>query len=203
MKRLSTLSLLVVILATSCQTSSDLGSTSLIQKRRYTKGFNLNMKKPTVTKSDETHKEESVGVARAEDEMSTAAVKVDYPSTELKSEKENQSDLAAIELSESLMKDIKKKDAENTEIPSANPTPLNEAYPLTLENKSKSNLDYAAASSMAASGEATILVIILTILLPPLGVALVFGLGTEFWISLLLTLLFYLPGLIYSLIIIL
>lgn len=49
-----------------------------------------------------------------------------------------------------------------------------------------------------------LLLIIITILLPPLGVALYEGgITNRFWISLLLTILFYIPGLIYSLIVIL
>lgn len=49
----------------------------------------------------------------------------------------------------------------------------------------------------------TILLVILAILLPPLAVFLVEGLEVEFWISLLLTLLFFLPGVIYALYIVL
>ncbi len=57
------------------------------------------------------------------------------------------------------------------------------------------------------SGEAVdtdqLLLIIITILLPPVGVAIYEGeINTKFWISLLLTLLFYIPGLIYSLLVI-
>jgi uncharacterized membrane protein YqaE (UPF0057 family) len=49
-----------------------------------------------------------------------------------------------------------------------------------------------------------LLYVILAILLPPLAVGLYTGgLTTEFWICLILTLLFYLPGLIYALIVIL
>ncbi len=48
-----------------------------------------------------------------------------------------------------------------------------------------------------------LLLVIITILLPPVGVLLYEGrLNSKFWISLLLTLLFYIPGLIYSLIVI-
>jgi uncharacterized membrane protein YqaE (UPF0057 family) len=46
-------------------------------------------------------------------------------------------------------------------------------------------------------------IIILCILLPPLGVYLMFGIDNRFWISLILTLLFILPGIIYSLIVVL
>jgi uncharacterized membrane protein YqaE (UPF0057 family) len=48
-----------------------------------------------------------------------------------------------------------------------------------------------------------VLKIIITILLPPLGVALEVGISTHFWINLILTLLGYLPGLIHGLWIIL
>ncbi len=47
-----------------------------------------------------------------------------------------------------------------------------------------------------------LLEIILAILLPPLGVALKFGITKQFWINLLLTLLGYIPGIIHALIII-
>lgn len=50
----------------------------------------------------------------------------------------------------------------------------------------------------------TLLLVIIAILLPPLAVFLHQGeLNSKFWIALLLTLLFYLPGLIYALIVIL
>ena len=50
----------------------------------------------------------------------------------------------------------------------------------------------------------TVLLVIVAILLPPLAVYLHEGeINSKFWIDLLLTLLFYLPGLIYALVIIL
>ncbi len=49
-----------------------------------------------------------------------------------------------------------------------------------------------------------LLIVIVTILIPPLGVLLYEGdITNRFWISLLLTLLFYFPGLIYSLLVVL
>jgi len=52
--------------------------------------------------------------------------------------------------------------------------------------------------------EDTLLLVIITILLPPVGMLLYEGeVNNRFWLSLLLTILFYLPGLIYTLIIIL
>ncbi len=46
-----------------------------------------------------------------------------------------------------------------------------------------------------------VLLIILAILIPPLAMFLYDGLSDRFWISLLLTLLFFLPGMIYTLIV--
>lgn len=54
-----------------------------------------------------------------------------------------------------------------------------------------------------ATDDNTILLVILAILLPPAAVAVYEGITTRFWISLLLTLLFFLPGLIYALIVVL
>ncbi|CAL9106033.1 unnamed protein product [Musa textilis] len=48
-------------------------------------------------------------------------------------------------------------------------------------------------------GSATFLEVILAILLPPVGVVLRYGVGVEFWIDLLLTILGYIPGIIYAL----
>ncbi|KAI6676451.1 hypothetical protein NL676_037247 [Syzygium grande] len=47
-------------------------------------------------------------------------------------------------------------------------------------------------------GSETFLEIILAILLPPVGVFLRYGCGVEFWIDLLLTILGYIPGIIYA-----
>ncbi|QUL38889.1 YqaE/Pmp3 family membrane protein [Erythrobacter sp. JK5] len=43
-----------------------------------------------------------------------------------------------------------------------------------------------------------LLALIATILIPPLGVAMKKGLSTDFWINLILTLLFFVPGLIHA-----
>ena len=47
-----------------------------------------------------------------------------------------------------------------------------------------------------------ILRILLAILLPPLGVFLQVGLGLQFWLNILLTLLGYIPGIIHAIYII-
>ncbi|WP_460919727.1 YqaE/Pmp3 family membrane protein [Pontibacter brevis] len=51
-------------------------------------------------------------------------------------------------------------------------------------------------------GGANIIEIILAVLLPPLAVFLHDGIGTSFWISIILTLLFIIPGIIYALLVV-
>ncbi|XP_022719089.1 hydrophobic protein RCI2B [Durio zibethinus] len=51
---------------------------------------------------------------------------------------------------------------------------------------------------MADDSTATCIDILLAIILPPLGVFLKYGCKVEFWICLVLTLLGYLPGIIYA-----
>ncbi|XP_024403551.1 low temperature-induced protein lt101.2 [Physcomitrium patens] len=46
---------------------------------------------------------------------------------------------------------------------------------------------------------ATFIEILLAILLPPLGVFLRYAIGIEFWICLILTILGYIPGILYAL----
>nr|BAG54794.1 plasma membrance protein3 [Puccinellia tenuiflora] len=48
-------------------------------------------------------------------------------------------------------------------------------------------------------GTATCMQIILAIILPPLGVFFKHGLGIQFWICLLLTILGFIPGILYAL----
>ncbi len=43
-----------------------------------------------------------------------------------------------------------------------------------------------------------IIILIATILLPPLGVALKHGLNNDFWINLILTIVLFVPGLIHG-----
>ncbi|XP_022744637.1 low temperature-induced protein lt101.2-like [Durio zibethinus] len=47
-------------------------------------------------------------------------------------------------------------------------------------------------------GSETFVEVILAIFLPPIGVFLHYGFGVEFWIDLVLTLLGYIPGIIYA-----
>lgn len=53
-------------------------------------------------------------------------------------------------------------------------------------------------AAMKRTSPMDLLRIIIAILLPPLGVFLQVGIGTQFWINILLTLLGYIPGIVHA-----
>ncbi len=75
---------------------------------------------------------------------------------------------------------------------------------MAKESKKELKAYKAAKKAGKEPSTNTLLLVILAILLPPLAVYLHEGvINSKFWISLLLTLLFWLPGVIYALIVIL
>jgi uncharacterized membrane protein YqaE (UPF0057 family) len=209
-----------VVLLTSCQSSSDLGSTAILQKRKYTKGFHLNVKQSAQPSADEIMNEEE----NSESQNATTAVYNNNatekalpasPLTPIQNTisdyQENNSNLANLRIERNLLSTAHasvQSDSENLNIDTPKPTVTSPTIDLTKQVSTpdferyydESVVSRPAPMAPAAGAEVTLLIIIITIILPPLGVALVFGLSKEFWISLLLTILLYFPGLIYSLI---
>lgn len=72
-----------------------------------------------------------------------------------------------------------------------------------LRDKVKANRKARDESEQPGGDTELLLLVIVAILLPPLAVGLYEGITTNFWIDLLLTLLFYIPGLIFALVVIL
>ena len=73
-----------------------------------------------------------------------------------------------------------------------------------LKKDKKKRIKQALKDHKDSKDTNLVLLVILAIIFPPLAMGIYEGgLTTRFWISLLLTLLFYLPGLIYTLVIIL
>lgn len=192
------------LILSSCGTSSDLSSSSAIQKRRYTKGYHLNIpgkykdklqqatasevapQQPLLVTTQETPEIETNVVASANEAIDfEPKASPNFTKTTMTLENDSpkpvESD-AYTKAAKKMEKKIAKKfNAKNTS--STTVAPITKAPP-------------------AASGD-MILYIILAILIPPLAVGLLYGITGKFWISLLLTLLFYIPGMIYSLIVVL
>jgi uncharacterized membrane protein YqaE (UPF0057 family) len=93
------------------------------------------------------------------------------------------------------------------EIQQADENMNNSSLPkLSVEN----NLTQAYRNSQAGEVRAEVnvnvsyaLIIICAIFIPPLGVGLMYGINSYFWIDLILTLLFFFPGMIFALIVVL
>ncbi|MBL0177072.1 MAG: YqaE/Pmp3 family membrane protein [Ignavibacteria bacterium] len=70
----------------------------------------------------------------------------------------------------------------------------------TVDTEATEASAQAAPAPRGSGGVPKWFLIVLCIFLPPLAVALVYGITDKFWIDLLLTLCFWLPGVIYALI---
>ncbi|MCP2044960.1 YqaE/Pmp3 family membrane protein [Pontibacter sp. HSC-36F09] len=73
---------------------------------------------------------------------------------------------------------------------------------MTKAEKKEFKREIREALKQDRGGDLSIIKIILAVLLPPLAVFLHVGIGTQFWISLILTLLFWIPGVIYALLVV-
>lgn len=74
-----------------------------------------------------------------------------------------------------------------------------EMQAVLLKNNIALNENIINSTTSSSSETPQWLLIVLSIILPPLAIALKFGFETKFWISCLLTLLFWVPGVIYAL----
>lgn len=75
--------------------------------------------------------------------------------------------------------------------------------PMFSRQEAKKALKTAVRQTNQTGAVSKVLLIILCILLPPLAVGLAKGIGWPFWLSLILTICFWIPGVIYALIVIL
>ncbi len=185
------LALFTLSILASCKTNTDLNSSSWIQKRRYTKGFHVDLKK--------NHKHEREG--------KTSVYQME-PANSLEGEmiasKEIQPELAVGDrASFAIPESTKQKKAKKVSQTVSPGMVTNNSF-YDPSDQFVAPLPFSPAPPAAPNSDLNFwLILILTILIPPLGIGLVFGIEKEFWISLVLTLLFYFPGLIYSLIILL
>jgi len=182
----------VVILFSSCKTNTDLNSSALIQKRRYTKGFHVNLKKSHPKKAELIQREHmAMDPASTLEGNLTASIEILDKSLSTETELLFKNDATETAGESAQVAEILKSEKAITD----------ESF---YDTSGELVAPFESVPVPAANTDMNfVLILILTILIPPLGIGLVFGISTEFWISLVLTLLFYFPGLIYSLIILL
>ena len=209
--RNSTLSIftigLIALILGSCSTSSDLTDTSVLKKRRYMKGYQVNIKG--------NNKDKKVNSITAEMESvenrPTMGIPTDDMAQASLSGEITEADLAPSPIITSANevatdnKSIMSKKAERKMNVAFAKAQSKTADNLTERKASKkdrvnSSVPVSGTAVVASGGESLVLYVILAIILPPLAVGLLYGIGTEFLISLLLTLIFWVPGVIYALI---
>lgn len=190
----------VIFLVASCATTNDVVSDRWIQKRKYTKGYFVASNDKAKT---ETEVEVEVEVAK-----NSLAESIDLEPREIKKIDTKKSNLPTV------LEDTA-EEATLAEVPADDFVPIessqaekiqvqSEAHPVvTSRNRIQDGFDASLSfESELKSADDTeyLLMLILAILLPPLPIFIIFGLETEFWISLILTILLWLPGAIYAII---
>ena len=199
---LSILSLgLIVFILSSCSTSSDLTNTSVLKKRRYMKGYQVNVKGNNIEKKSNsvTAELEPVDVNPVNTMPANNAAQASI-STEI-----TEADLAPSPVIPTANESRASKSAEH-ELDSTPGKMQTESKEQSRRDRAfqkhlnRSNLVVPASTAAASGGESLLLYIILAIILPPLAVGLLYGIVLEFWVSLVLTLIFWVPGIIFALI---
>ena len=202
-KKISTLMLLSAFLF-SCSTSNNVVNSGIFQKRKHNKGWYLRSESKLKALND-----------ISKDVKKSGSKEISNPSTEEKTIKTAN----AIAISAESVKEFVL--AGQGEISNSGPSTvktvvkdehvvktsiikdvefqkqINKKYSKELKKDSRKN------NSKRNNDLSIVILVILALLIPPLAVFLVRGIGTEFWISLILTLLFFLPGVIYALLVVL
>jgi uncharacterized membrane protein YqaE (UPF0057 family) len=182
-----------VILLSSCGNSSKLA----ITKRHYRSGYyvNLGSKKQTTT---------------ATTSVKTPSIKVKEqiaPVIAARSESYTNANIpVAISEKSTIVKEIitPKRVQENSFI-SASSIPLTQK---AFTENTRANNDISGSPGDGHNDRNSVsvpfvLIVLCAIFIPPLGVGLMYGIDSYFWIDLILTLLFFFPGMIFALIVVL
>lgn len=201
----------------SCSTSNDVVNNGLIQKRKYRKGFYIDKKTSSYAIANHESSNPNLNTASLETTNETKTedrvLKVFETNTE-EEEKfvKSETTLSNQSIQEGPIHQDKTNHPSNTH-ELVNKT-LSKKYEIPYQTTEKSKqvneernfTDFAPTEAYNSNGNAVIgllLLVIITILLPWLGVLLATGDATKTLLCVLLWLLGYIPGLIYGLIVVL
>ncbi|MGF1563999.1 MAG: YqaE/Pmp3 family membrane protein [Flavobacteriales bacterium] len=190
------LSLIATLVGLSaCSTSNDVISERGIQKRKYRKGFYVSHP------GKQKHAEPLTVVSEVETPLPCGVVDRDHEAPAPVAHpihQEEGSGTAAL-----AHPSIPKKTEAHSEAPAlelAEATPPQRDHRVKLQRSTVNTALALAEHSESADDTELLLYIILSILLPPLAVYLLYGISTNFWISVILTILLWIPGVIFALI---
>ena len=200
----------VIMMAGSCSTSSDVASNKLIQKRKHLKGYHISTKRSLFNKSDLKTSSEDLLVIKTDQTQPSINIdrelrhdhykKVDFETEQ--SDNENHIVSASTETKTSSPKLVRTE---------KNIIQKNETAPELVTNTAKKELKKiikhqrkSLDSEDTSADDMLILLVILCFIIPPIAV----GLKTD-WdltkviISILLSIFFWIPGVIYALLVVL
>ncbi len=193
------LALISIALLQSCSTSSDVISDRGIQKRKYRSGFYVSNRsatpvaevrkaEPTLIQSNERSTVDRIDLAPTPTAIASQTA-FDSPSTEQAVTSQSQPGERSKNTAE--WHNYATSILSNVNIVVAHPA---------VQAENLNSLNTILTTEQSSKDEVELLImIILCFLLPPLAVFLLHGISSQFWISVLLTILFWVPGIIYAL----
>lgn len=192
---------LLSILA-SCAGTSDVVSERGIQKRKYRKGYFVAKPSKAPELQQSLHHDATPSSYEAQT-TPHPAVSSELPETPLSPvSKSETSDLATTTSAETTAHESTRASKTGSAV-SPKTTEKNRSLKLLRQGLSdyqtQAPIDLHSSDQVADDTE-LLLYVILAVILPPLAIFLLYGVGTEFIISLVLTILLWLPGVIYALI---
>jgi uncharacterized membrane protein YqaE (UPF0057 family) len=193
------LALISIALLQSCSTSSDVISDRGIQKRKYRSGFYVSNR--SATPVVEVRKAEPVIIQPTDRSTSD---RVDLAPTPTAIEPQTSFASPSTEQAEATQLQPAERSNHTAQWPNYATSILSDvnivvAHP-AVQAENLNTLNTILTTEQNSKDEVELLImIILCFLLPPLAVFLLHGISSQFWISVLLTILFWVPGIIYAL----
>lgn len=173
----------------SCGTSNDVVGGGILQKRKYNKGFYWN--RNANTKDSETVKNEEVKASEEEYVVMNENTATPVSTTSAYSTVESVGDIASVnenEIVNTQKRELTGSSSLTTTKASVNST--SSTKKINVFKAQKQAVNYLKKNtSSPASDVATIVLVILAILIPPLAVFLFEGVTSRFWIDLILAIL--------------
>lgn len=197
--------ILSAFILASCGTSHDVVEGGLFQKRKYNKGFHISKKGKVSTTSKENDGDVAsvVTIENTEDKLTPVSLEPISTNNDVVA----QTEMTEVAIQEDVVSEkntVAKKSGLNLGVAAKNGRNMKRSGLNIIEHRSPVSMDKSDnTSDTQKTTNNTLLLVIIAIFIPFLAVGLYDGLSTRFWISLVLTLLFWLPGFIYALIVIL
>ena len=182
---------LLPLLFTSCSTSLE------VSKRKHRKGYHVNWVKAPKSSQEQTSSKYDVVEPEAK-----KITEVDVQDAELQElTKSSTSNDQVTHQEEVNVKEVDTKERNQTAVSEMSRKERRALMKSFRKEVKKLRKKGAHSLDVDDDDVKTILIVVLCFLLPPLAVYLLAGLGDKFWISLILTLLFWIPGIVYAILV--